>query len=61
MNAHSSNQRFATTDGIAIGYRDAIDRATTYIQNHIDSQLELERLAEIAAFSPFHFHRIFAA
>ncbi len=61
MNAHSSNQRFATTDGIAIGYRNAIDRATTYIQNNIDSQLELEKLAEIAAFSPFHFHRIFAA
>lgn len=32
-----------------------------YIDDHLDEELSLEKLAEIACFSPFHFHRIFAA
>ncbi len=30
-----------------------------YICTHLDKNLSLEKLARIAAFSPFHFHRIF--
>lgn len=32
-----------------------------YIEENIDEDLTLERLAKIACYSPFHFHRIFQA
>jgi AraC family transcriptional regulator len=32
-----------------------------YIDQHLDSPLELATLAGVANFSPFHFHRLFAA
>lgn len=30
-----------------------------YIEDHLDKELKLEELADVAAFSKFHFHRIF--
>ena len=46
-------------------YRDEyivrINRVIDYIQNNLNSQLDLETLARIAYFSKFHFHRIFTA
>ncbi|HVJ80675.1 MAG TPA: AraC family transcriptional regulator [Planctomycetia bacterium] len=30
-----------------------------FIQRHLDEPLNLERLAEVAGYSPYHFHRIF--
>lgn len=30
-----------------------------YIDNNLDTELSLDRVSEIAAYSPFHFHRIF--
>lgn len=38
-----------------------IDRVVDFITEHLDEELPLARLAKIAAFSPFHFHRIFHA
>jgi len=38
-----------------------INRALDYIETHIDSNLTLEKIAGVAHFSPFHFHRIFRA
>ncbi|RTZ50494.1 AraC family transcriptional regulator [Chryseobacterium arthrosphaerae] len=36
------------------------DRKTIqYIDSHLDADLSLEKIAEISAYSPFHFHRIF--
>jgi len=32
-----------------------------YVQAHLDEDLTLDKLAAIAAFSPFHFHRVFSA
>jgi AraC family transcriptional regulator len=40
-------------------YRERIIRTLVYIQEHLDEDLDLERLASVAAFSRFHFHRIF--
>ncbi len=34
-------------------------KAIEYIDHHIDTELTLEKVSEIAAYSPFHFHRIF--
>jgi AraC family transcriptional regulator len=42
-------------------YERRINRVIDYVQAHLDGDLTLERLADIAAFSPFHFHRVFAA
>jgi AraC family transcriptional regulator len=38
-----------------------INRVIDYIENHMSEDLGLEKLAGIAAFSPYHFHRIFSA
>ena len=32
-----------------------------FLQEHLDEELSLERVAAVAAFSHFHFHRIFRA
>jgi AraC family transcriptional regulator len=42
-------------------YRQRLLLVQLFIQNHLDEELSLERLARIAHFSPFHFHRIFKA
>jgi AraC family transcriptional regulator len=41
-------------------YRARINRVLDYIDEHLDEELRLQDLARVAAFSPFHFHRIFA-
>lgn len=38
-----------------------INRVIDFIETHLDEPLRLETLADIAHFSPFHFHRIFHA
>jgi len=42
-------------------YTARINRVIDYIDANLDKQLTLTELAEVAAFSRFHFHRIFAA
>jgi AraC family transcriptional regulator len=45
----------------AESYQERILRVLVHIQGHLDEPLELDELARIACFSPFHFHRIFRA
>lgn len=40
-------------------YYQRILRTLLHIQRHLDDPLPLESLASVAAFSPFHFHRVF--
>jgi len=40
-------------------YRQRILRMQLFIQEHLDEELPLDRLARLAHFSPYHFHRIF--
>ena len=42
-------------------YIDRMHRVTEHIDMHLDQFLDLESLAEVAHFSPFHFHRLFSA
>lgn len=42
-------------------YRARVNRATTYIRENLDSEIDIRTLAELSAFSPFHFHRIMRA
>ena len=42
-------------------YHGRMQRVLDYIDQHLDGDLDLERLSSVAAFSKFHFHRQFAA
>lgn len=46
-------------DATSLDYVRRIDRVITHMTAHLDDPLDLERLAEVACFSPYHFHRIF--
>ena len=36
-------------------------RVVEHVDRHLDAELDLATLADVAHFSPFHFHRLFAA
>lgn len=42
-------------------YQERINLTVEYINNHLGEEIDLNMLAEIAGFSPFHFHRIMRA
>lgn len=42
-------------------YARRIERVVRYISDHLDSDIDVERLAEEAFLSPFHFHRVYAS
>jgi AraC-like DNA-binding protein len=42
-------------------YLERINRVLDYIDVHLEEKLALAALAKVAAFSPFHFHRVFRA
>lgn len=42
-------------------HKERLNRVLVYIEEHMDEPLKLDELASLACFSPFHFHRIFAA
>jgi AraC family transcriptional regulator len=44
-----------------VEYQNRVNRVIDHIQAHRAEALSLESLAQVAAFSPFHFHRIFKA
>lgn len=51
--------RDMTKQETRLDYGRRIARVTDFIAAHLDSELNVERLAEVATFSPFHFHRIY--
>ena len=42
-------------------YQQRINAVIGYVRDHLDTNLSVERLAQVAGFSPFHFHRVFKA
>ena len=42
-------------------YTQRINKVVAYINDHLDESLDLKTLAEVAALSDFHFHRVFKA
>jgi AraC family transcriptional regulator len=42
-------------------YAARMNRVVDHIQSHLADPLDLEQLASVACFSPFHFHRLFRA
>jgi len=45
----------------ALDYSRRLERVMDHIGAHLDEPLDLERLAAVACFSPYHFHRIYRA
>lgn len=44
---------------IVSSYQSRLKRVLSFIQDHLDQPLHLQTLADVACFSPYHFHRIF--
>lgn len=42
-------------------YKARINKVIDYIRAHMDEDVSVEKLAGVACYSPFHFHRVFAA
>jgi AraC family transcriptional regulator len=40
-------------------YERRVNRVLDHVRAHLRDELTLERLAEVASFSPYHFHRVF--
>jgi len=51
----------ATAEPTRQDYAARIERVLDYLSAHLDRMVDLEHLARIACFSPFHFHRIYHA
>jgi AraC family transcriptional regulator len=49
------------TSKSSIEYAKRMHRALEYIDRHLDKTLDLPELADVAHFSAFHFHRLFAS
>jgi len=44
-----------------LDYGERMDRVTAYVFDHLDDELDLNKLAEVACLSPYHWHRIYHA
>lgn len=42
-------------------YAERVERVHEYLRAHLDRDVDLDELARVACFSPFHFHRIYHA
>jgi AraC family transcriptional regulator len=47
--------------GAQANYATRLTRVTSFIYDHLDDHLELQSLADVAALSPYHWHRIYHA
>ena len=42
-------------------YEERVGRVVAYVFDHLDDELDLNRLAEVACLSPYHWHRVYCA
>ena len=54
-------RKLPVADVVRLEYESRINRALDYIGQNLDGDLSLEAVSRAAAFSPYHFHRIFSA
>ncbi|MBI1847698.1 MAG: AraC family transcriptional regulator [Candidatus Rokubacteria bacterium] len=53
--------RTRPTDAHRLEYEQRVNRVIDHVRDHLADELSLAGLARVAAFSPFHFHRVFTA
>jgi AraC family transcriptional regulator len=56
MSEEKSNRKYLVEE-----YRSRIHRVMDYVESNLDRNLTLAELANVAGFSPFHFHRVFSS
>lgn len=44
-----------------IDYQERLSRVVAFIHDHLDEEIDLNRLADVACLSPYHWHRIYHA
>ena len=44
-----------------IDYQERLNRVIVFIHDHLDEEIDLNRLADVACLSPYHWHRIYHA
>ncbi len=42
-------------------YEERLNRVIAYIYDHLDEEIDLQKLAEVACMSPYHWHRVYHA
>jgi len=47
--------------GGRIDYEERLNRVTAYVDDHLDEDVDLQTLADVARLSPYHWHRIYHA
>ena len=57
----TTQQAVQTREETILHHRERLNDVLLHIQENLDAPLTVEALAAVAGFSPFHFHRIFAA
>jgi len=57
----SSLGRGSAADTNRAEYEKRVNRVIDHVRQHLGEELTLTALAQVAAFSPFHFHRVFHA
>ncbi len=50
-----------TTTPDRVDYADRLNRVTAHIYDHLDDDIDLNRLADVACLSPYHWHRVYHA
>lgn len=60
-NRKKDQTRFGYSDLSLLDYEDRLRRVTQFIHDHLDEELDLNRLAEVACLSPYHWHRVYHA
>jgi AraC family transcriptional regulator len=49
----------AADPAVPVDYIERVNLAIDYIVQNLDQRIQLEDIAQVACFSPFHFHRVF--
>ena len=44
-----------------VDYQERLNRVIAFIHDHLDEEIDLNRLADVACLSPYHWHRIYHA
>jgi len=51
----------STSASSRVDYAERLRRVTAYIHDHLDDELDLNRLADVACLSAYHWHRVYHA